>query len=58
MRKLGLTDRPGFRLYLDREFRFDVTPLLLVPIRGTGLTRAVASPDAELVGRYAWGSGA
>ncbi len=51
--RLGLVGHSGFPIYLDHEFRFATTPLLLVPVAGTTVCRVIASPSLKVVDRYA-----
>jgi len=54
---LGLVGRPGLCLYLDHEFRFKTTPLLLVPVAGTTTSRVITSPNLKDVDRFSLASG-
>ena len=43
--------------YLDHEFRFETAPLLLVPLPGTTVSRAITSPTLKAVDRFSLASG-
>lgn len=49
---LGLVGRPGLGLYLDQEFRLEATPILIVAVPGTTLSRVVARPNLRVVERF------